>query len=140
MYDLIKTWARKHKKGIIITCSIVAVAGPVAILIVNGKKVTIPVQKLTDKIIPEVPTNAKPIETAVETIKEVTPRISQTEETGVGEVAGVLKIFPRTGGIRQLHAGQHASAKKLAQATAMGIDLGPGETIVNACMVRKRAA
>ena len=101
MFESIKAWARRHKRGIIITCVIVSVVGTVAVLIINGKKVTIPVKELADKIVPDIPKTAKPIETA---------------------------------------EGWHASAEKLAQAAAMGIDLKPGETIVNACMVTKRAA
>ena len=37
MLDSIKAWARKHKRGIIITCSLVAVVGTAVILIINGK-------------------------------------------------------------------------------------------------------
>ena len=137
MFESIKAWARRHKRGIIITCVIVSVVGTVAVLIINGKKVTIPVKELADKIVPEIPKTAKPIETAVETVKEVAPQIAETVTV---DVNGVLKTFPRAEFIRQLHEGWHASAEKRAQAAAMGIDLKPGETIVNACMVTKRAA
>lgn len=136
MFESIKAWARRHRRGII-TCVIVTVVGTVAILIINGKKVTIPVKELADKIVPDIPKAAKPIETAVETVKEVVPQIAETVTV---DVDGVLKTFPRAEFIRQLHEGWHASAEKLAQATAMGIDLKPGETIVNACMVTMRAA
>lgn len=135
MCDMIKTWIRKHKKGIIITCGIVATVGAVAVVIVDGKKMTIPVKEFANKVVPEISMPEKSIETAGETLKEVTTQIAQTDE-----VDGASKFFLRMGHFRKLKEGQHASAMKLAQASAMGIELRNGETIVNDCMVKKHVA
>lgn len=140
MIEWIKSWARKHKKGIIITCGIVAVVGTIAILVINGKKVEIPVKELADEIIPEMPKAIKPLDTTVDAVKTVAPQVAQAAEDITLEVNGVLKTFPRSEFIRQLHEGWHASAEKLAQAAELGIDLKPGETLVNACTVTMHAA
>lgn len=118
--DSIKAWARKHKKGIIITCSLVAVVGTAVILIVNGKKVTLPIEEIVEDVLAEAPKTPLPPLTA--------------ETTSVIENS-IVTTFPRSEFIRQLPAGQHASLAKLAQAAEMGIELKPGETIVNETIV-----
>ena len=120
MMDSIKAWARKHKKGIIITCSLVAVVGTAVILIVNGKKVTLPIEEIVEDVLAEAPKTPLPPLTA--------------ETTSVIENS-IVTTFPRSEFIRQLPAGQHASLAKLAQAAEMGIELKPGETIVNETIV-----
>ena len=120
MLDSIKAWARKHKKGIIITCSLVAVVGTAVILIVNGKKVTLPIEEIVEDVLAEAPKTPLPPLTA--------------ETTSVIENS-IVTTFPRSEFIRQLPAGQHASLAKLAQAAEMGIELKPGETIVNETIV-----
>lgn len=137
MFDSIKAWARRHKKSITIICVIVSVVGAVAVLVINGRKVTIPVKELADKVVPDIPRAVKPIEASMGTFNEVAPQI---DETVTVDVDGLLKTFPRAEFIRHLHEGWHASAEKLAQATAMGINLKPGETLVDACMVKRHAA
>lgn len=122
MLDSIKAWARKHKKGIIITCSIVTVVGASAILIINGKRVIVPVEELVEDALAETPKTP------------LLPPIPETAENIVETT------FPRTWFIRQLPAGQHASLEKLAQAADMDIGLGPGQTIVNSTTVRIRRA
>lgn len=117
MFDSIKAWAKKHKKGIIITCGIVAVVGTVAILVINGKKVAIPVEELVEDVLAEAP---KPT---------MLPTVAESVENTV------VTTFPRSEFIRQLHPGQHASAAKIAQAAEMGIELLPGQTIVNETVV-----
>ena len=120
MLDSIKAWARKHKKGIIITCSIVAVAGTAVVLVINGKKDTVPVDKLMEDVLAEAPK---------------TPLLPPAAETTATIENAIVTTFPRSEFIRQLPAGQHASLAKLAQATEMGIELKPGETIVNETIV-----
>ena len=104
------------------------------------KKAKIPVKELADKLVPEAPKALKPVENAANVVKQITPEVPKAVETVTVEVDGVLKTFTRSEFIKQLHEGWHASAAKMAQATEMGIDLKPGETIVNACTVTIRAA
>ena len=120
MFESIKAWARKHKKGIIITCSLVAVVGTAVVLIINGKKVTIPVEELVEDVLAETPK---------------TPLLPPVTETAEVIENAVVTTFPRSEFIRQLPAGQHASLAKIAQAAEMGIELKPGETIVNETIV-----
>lgn len=120
MLDSIKDWARKHKKGITITCSIVAVIGTAVILIINGKKAAVPVEKLVEDV-PVAPPK--------------TPLLLPTTEITAAIENTMVTTFPRSEFIRQLPAGQHASPAKLAQAAEMGIELKPGKTIVNETIV-----
>ena len=126
MLDSIKAWARKHKKGIIITCGLAAVVGTAVILIINGKKVTVPVEEIVEDVLAEAPKASllPPVAEATTTIEN-----------------SIVTTFPRSEFIRQLPAGQHASLAKLSQAAEMGIELKSGETIVNKTIVHlKRAA
>lgn len=117
----IKAWTREHKREIIITCGVVAVVavGVTVFLIVNGKKVLVPNEIVKD-VIAKVP-KAPSLYEAADTAKA-------TENT-------VMATFPRSEYIRHLPAGYHASPAKLAQAAEMGIELKPGETIVNETIV-----
>lgn len=38
MFEKAKKWLSKHRKGVIITASVLAITGTVAILLINGKK------------------------------------------------------------------------------------------------------
>lgn len=127
MFEKVKAWFRRHRKGVLITAIIVAITGTVAILIINGKKVKMPVKELAEKIVPDIP-------------KAVPAATKAVEETVSVNIDGVVKTFPRSEFIRQLHEGWHASAEKIAQAAEMGIELKPGETIVNACTVKMKAS
>ena len=140
MFERVKAWFRKHRKGVLITATILAITGTVAILLINGKKVKMPVKELAEKIVPEAPKAVKPVESAVNVVKQAAPEAAKVAETVTVEVDGVLKTFPRSEFIRQLHEGWHASAEKIAQAAEMGIELKPGETIVNACTVTMKTA
>ncbi len=120
MLDSIKAWARKHKKCIIITCSLVTVVGTAVILIINGKKVTVPVEEIVEDVLAEVPK---------------TSLLPPTSESTAAIESSIVTTFPRSEFIRQLPVGQHASPAKLAQAAEMGIELKPGETIVNESIV-----
>ncbi|MGI6671386.1 MAG: hypothetical protein ACOX58_07430 [Christensenellales bacterium] len=139
MFKKIKDWFHHHRKEVLIAATILAVTGTVVILLIDGKKIKMPVKELAEKLVPEVPKNMKPIETAVNMIKKTTPEIVKADVIVTVEVDGVMKTFRRAEFIRQLPEGWHASPKKLAQAAEMGIDLKPGETIVNACTVTMRA-
>ena len=140
MFEKTEAWFRKHRKGVLITVTIVAVTGTVAILLINGKKVKMPIKELAEKLVPERHKTLKPVETAVDAVQHAAPEDAKVAETVTAELDGVLKTFPRSEFIRQLHEGWHASAEKLAQAAEMGITLKPNETIVNACMVNMKVA
>ena len=43
MFKRIKTWFLKHRKGVLITATILAITGTIVILLINGKKVKMPV-------------------------------------------------------------------------------------------------
>ena len=127
MFEKTKEWLRKHKKGVVITAVLSAVAGTVIVLLNNGQKVEVPVEQFTKSFVPEVP---KPSHDVVKAV----------EETVAFKIEGVAKTFPRSEFIRHLPEGQNPSLMKLAQAAEMGIDLNPGETIVNSCMVTRHVA
>ena len=118
MFESLKRWTRKHKKGLLIGAGILALAGCVVVAI-NGKKVEIPLSELS----PEVP----------QTLTKVSEAISPPK-------SAVTKIFPRSSFIRLLPEGWRASANKLEQAEMLGILLNPGETLVDDCMVTMRVA
>lgn len=121
--DSIRVWFRKHRRAVIVTGTILAVIGMVAIIVINGKKVKIPVAELAEEIVPEAPKVAE-----------------ATAKTAAGNAGEVMKTFPRNSFIRHLPDGWKASAAKLAQANELGIDLNPGETLVDACMVNMKVA
>ena len=118
MFKKLWAWVRKNRKAVIVTATIVAITGTVAILLIKGKKVEIPVEKLAEKMLPDTPPAA-----------QVTPTVVSVV------VDGETKTFPREAFIRHLHEGWKASPEKLAQAAELGIDLQPGETLVDACTV-----
>ncbi len=140
MFEKAKKWLSKHRKGVIITASVLAITGTVAILLINGKKVKMPVKELAAKIVPEVPKASGSVDAALEAAKDVAPQLSQMSDTVTIEIDGVYKVFNRSEFIRQLHDGWQASPEKRAQAAAMGIVLKPGQTIVDPCIVKMRVA
>jgi hypothetical protein len=139
MFERFKAWVHKQRKGLVITGVIVGIVGTVAIVLINSRKVKIPVDEFATRIVPDV---AKPTSPKVLTniTQDVIPTAVEVAETVTVEEDGVLKTFPRAEFIRKLHDGWNASAPKLAQAAEMGIDLKPGETIVNACTVTMKVA
>lgn len=138
MFEKTKKWICKHRKGVIITASVLAITGTVAALLINGKKVKMSVKELAEKIVPDVPKASGSVDAAHKEAKSVTPLIAQADE--MVTINDVINTFPRAGYIRHLQEGHLASPKKLAQAAEMGIDLKPGYTIVDPCMVKQHAA
>lgn len=114
----VKELVRRHKKAIA-AITIVAVVTGAVILIINGKRVKVPIDKLAEAVAPTLP---------------------EAENVIRLNVDGVIKSFPRAEFIRHLHPGWHASPEKIAEAARLGIKLKPGETFVNACMVAMRAS
>lgn len=123
MFEQAKAWVQRNQKEILIAVGIVAIIGGVAILIIKGKRVKLPLSEVGEKLILETPSN-----------------LAKNAADVTIEIDGVLKTFPRSEFIRQLHEGWQASAAKMAQAAKMGIDIKPGETIVNACTVTMKAS
>ena len=123
MFGTVKKWVKEHYKGIAITVGIVAVVGGVAILLINGKKVKVPIAEMAGEFLPEAPAAL---------VKEASEIAIQTNE-------GIM-TFPRSEFIRHLHEGWRASEAKIKQAAELGINLLPGETFVNPCMVTRRVA
>lgn len=127
MFDLEALW-KEHKEGIILAGGVVigVAVGVGVVLRINGKEVKIPAGETAGKFLSDTTKAAKPI----------------MQETAAIEANGasVIKTFSRSECVRKLHKGWKASPRKLAQAAAMGLELKPGETIVNACTVTKRVA
>lgn len=132
-----KTWLRTHRKAVFITATVIAITGTFVILIINGKRVKIPIKELAERIVQEVPSISNHTSKIVKATGQVVPEI--TRDTVVLEVNGVMKSFPRSEFIRHLHDGWHASSAKIAEAAKKGIKLKPGETFVNACTVTLKA-
>lgn len=44
MFESIKSWLRKHRKAVLVTATVLAITGTVAVLLIKGKKVEIPVE------------------------------------------------------------------------------------------------
>lgn len=121
MFKSIKNWISEHRKAVIITATILSITGTVVVLLINGKKVKIPIEKITENIIPEEPTST-----------------TTTTQPVTVEIDGIIKTFPRESFIRHLHEGWKASPVQIAKAQALNIELEPGETFVSGCTVNMR--
>ena len=139
MFKRVKAWVHKHRKVLIITGVIVGILGPVVVVLINGKKVKMPVEELARQIVPDAPKSAPP-KVPTNNTQDIIPAATEAADTVTVEVDGVLKTFPRSEFIRKLPEGWHASATKLAEAAQRGIELNPGETLVNPCIVTRKAA
>ena len=64
-----------------------------------------------------------------------TPLLPLESEAASTTENAIVTTFHRSEFIRQLPAGQQTSLAKLSQAAEMGIELKPGETIVNETIV-----
>lgn len=120
--DGFKNWVYENRKGIIIAGLVLLAAGTAAIIVINGKKVKVPL-KMAVEVVPGLS------EAAVEVADTITVNIDN-----------VVKTFPRASFIRHLPLNWKASAEKIAQAASLGIDLNPGETFVRACTVTMKTA
>lgn len=121
MFERARSWLQKHRKAVTITATVLAIAGGVVYLVVNGKKVEIPITEAAKKIIPEMNT-------------------TKADELVTVEVDGVVSVFKRSAFVRNLHEGWKASPGKIEQAKQLGIELAQGETYVNSCIVTMKSA
>jgi len=131
-------WLKRHKKEVAFAIVGLVAAGMVLILIVNGRKVSIPIKETTEQIIPRTTGAEQQAQTITKVLTQTTNGMSDTMENAVADV--IAKTFPRAGGIRNLPSGQKASVAKLLQAAEKGINLEPGQTLVNDCIVTRIAA
>lgn len=120
MLKRIKQWCKKHKKAVFVTVTILSIVGTVAVILIDGKKVKIPLEDLANSIVPEPSTDLVP---------------NQSVKL---DLECVETTFERRGGIRNLHGGRKASLAKIAGAKERNIELKPGQTWVVDCTVTRR--
>ena len=141
MFEKIKAWLPGHRKGVLVTATIVAVTGTVAILLINGSIVKMPIKELAKRLVPEY-RKFKPFKRAIKIlrklIKRAAPDAETADETVTVEVDGIRKAFNKSEFLKHLREGWHAA--KAARAADMGIELKPGEAITNSCNVKIRAS
>ena len=123
MFKALRTWFTRHRQAVLVSATVLAITGTVAVLLIKGKKVEIPIEKLAKKIVPD---DLKQAELIAQTVSV--------------EIDGVVKTFPRKAFIRQLHEGWKPSPAKIAEAEMLNIELKPGETLVKPCTVTMRIA
>lgn len=123
MPNPITSWFSKHRETVLVTATALTITGTVAFLIIKGKKVEIPVNKLAESFMSSAPTVPETVGQAI-TI----------------ETSDIIKSFQRKEFIRHLPEGWKASPAKIAEALAKNIVLKDSETLVNACTVTLRTA
>lgn len=133
MNELNKTettwWVRNKKKVLIIGG--VAVAAGVGVLVFKNKDALIALLKRGKRLADTVPQIAEP--TVTETASEVAVNVD-TQAIIVSKSLNNGLPFPVKGSVRDLPNDWHPSAKKVAQAVAMGIELGDHQTLVDPYM------
>ncbi len=139
MFESIVAWFKSHKKEVVIA-TVTAIVGTVAYLTINGQTVKMPTNELGKRLIPESPhTNSPTIIPPSSSTKSIPLNEALNPETITVNIDGEIKTINRISFIRQLHEGWSASDAKKIQAEQLGIDLKPGETFVNPCVVRIKA-
>ena len=140
MLKRIKAWLKRHKKAVAVTATIVAVTGTVATLIIYGKKVNMSVDELSKKLLPDNSKEINPVKSvSAPTMQTMVNQGAATDLVSV-TIDGEIKTFNRSEFVRRLHEGWSASEAKLAEAAEKGIQLHPGETLVNECTVRMKVS
>ena len=137
MGERIKAWVKKHRKGLCITL-IISAAG-VATILINGKKVNLSLGEFFSKQC-RGNTQASIPPIVAEAVQRAIVEAPAAGEPIVLDVEYQTITFPRSEHIRRLSGGRKASAAKLLQAAEEGVELLPGETLVNKCMVSRRVA
>lgn len=123
--ERIITWVKAHEKQLIIAgISVVAIIG-----IIAGLKNKEGIKSLLETL-----------ENSLSKTKKKTPELITKEQTmpplaekipSVRTYTSPIKPFDVNDHIRNLPDGWHHSAEKVAEAAALGIDLLPGQTLVN---------
>ena len=139
MFDDIRAWFKSHKKEVLIA-TITAIVGTVVYLTINGQTVKMPISELGKRLIPESPHTKKPSNLPPSSsTKSISLNEVLNPETITVNIDGEIRTINRSRFIRQLHEGWSASDAKKIQAEQLGVDLKPGETIVNPCVVKIKA-
>lgn len=123
------TWWERNKKKVLIVGGVVVAVG-VGILVFKNKDTLIALVKRGKGLASNVPQIADPI--VIETTSEIIT--SDTEASTVSKLLNNGLPFEVEGFIRNLPDTCHPSAEKIAQAAALGIDLGEHQTLVNSYM------
>lgn len=140
MHNRFVTWIKKNKKTLIISAAVIAVVGTVAVVLIGNEKNVLPIKELAERLQSGSTNQAK---SAASTVINKSASVIETESTLEAiEVKGdeSIKIIQRSEFIRKLHEGWKPSARKIAEATEKGIILNEGETLVDECTVRLKAA
>lgn len=139
MFESIVAWFKSHKKEVVIA-TITAIVGTVAYLTINGQTVKMPLSELGKRLIPESPHTKMPnnLPPSIST-KNIPLNDVFSPETITVNIDGEIRTINRNSFIRQLHEGWSASDAKKIQAEQLGINLKPGETLVNPCVVKIKA-
>lgn len=121
------TWWKRNKKKVLIIGGVVIAVG-VGVLIFKNKKAIVALLKGGKKLASNVPKLADP--NVIETSSEIMNAVDK-EAITVHKMLNNGLPFEVKGFIRELPNGQHPSAEKIAQAAALGIELGEHQTFVN---------
>ena len=114
------TWIKEHKKELIIAgVSVGAIA--LAILGMKNQKELEEAWKSLKKLIEKVPDKVQTLE-----LPSISDTVSIAEKQGIPRAPHDVSLH-----LRMLPQGQKTSAEKLAQAVELGIELLPGQTLVN---------
>lgn len=128
----VKDFAKKHKKAIIITTSVVGVllVGGTAIYLNKGKLSEL----LSDSSLIELSASVKTSD--IETIADAVCGNNSIDETSIRgiRILNNGEPFPVKGHIRNLSAGKKASIEKIEAALRNGIDLEECQTYVDSYM------
>ena len=124
------TWWERNKKKVLIVGGVVVAVG-VGILVFKNKDTLIALVKRGKGLASNVPQIADPI--VIETTSEIITSVD-TEASTVSKLLNNGLPFEVEGFIRNLPDTCHPSAEKIAQAAALGINLGEHQTLVNSYM------
>ncbi len=139
MFESIIAWFKSHKKEVFIA-TITAIVGTVAYLTINGQTVKMPTSELGKRLIPESSHKTNPrIHPPSVSTKSIPLNKALNPEIITVNIDGETRTINRNSFIRHLHEGWSASDAKKIQAEQLGVDLKPGETIVNPCVVKIKA-
>ncbi len=122
----VKDFAKKHKKAIIITTSVVGVllVGGTAIYLNKGKMSDL----LSDSSLNELTANVKKAD--VETISNAVCDNNSIDKISIKAIINNGEPFQVSGHPRNLPQGQKASKEKIEAAQKLKIRLKPGQTFV----------
>jgi hypothetical protein len=135
--DRLKLWAKRHKKALIITTTVLSISGIIIALLIVDKKHSIVINPKSN--------NSKfnilntPATTIFPSKSILDKNVTMIRDGITNDVAHFVKTpFERKEHIRRLPYGWQPSKHKIITAKEKGIQLKPGETLVNSCIINKR--